>query len=115
MLSRRQFQGLDRVFLTTTLLLLSIGLLSLYSAAFQKTQTTGVLYLERQLLWAGLGCALALLLLVVDYHLWLEWSYLLYALTLMMLGLVLVMGTVRGGAPCPILCDANKLRAWPSY
>ena len=98
MLNRRQFQGLDRVFLTTTLLLLGIGLLSLYSAAFQKTQMTGILYLKRQLLWAGLGCTLALLLLVVDYHLWLEWSYLLYALTLVMLGLVLVIGTVRGGA-----------------
>ncbi len=98
MLSRRQFQGLDRVFLTVTLLLLGVGLLSLYSAAFQKTQMTGVLFLQRQLVWAGLGCALAVLLLVVDYHLWLEWSYLLYGLTILLLGLVLVAGTVRGGA-----------------
>lgn len=98
MLNRRQIQGLDRVFLGTTLLLLGIGLLSLYSAAFQRTQMTGVLFLQRQLIWAALGCALALLLLIVDYHLWLEWSYLFYFLMLVMLVLVLVMGTMRGGA-----------------
>ena len=98
MLSRRQIQGLDRLFLFSTLLLLGIGLLSLYSAAFQKTQMTGVLFLHRQLVWAALGCGLAILLVVVDYHLWLEWSYLLYVLTLLLLGMVLVMGTVRGGA-----------------
>ena len=98
MLSRRQVHGLDRVFLATTLLLLGVGLLSLYSAAFQKTQMTGILFLQRQLIWAGLGCALALLLLVVDYHLWLEWSYLFYVLMLVLLVLVLVMGTMRGGA-----------------
>ena len=98
MLSRRQVQGLDRVFLFTTLLLLGIGLLSLYSAAFQKTQMTGISFLHRQLVWAGFGIGLAVLLVVVDYHLWLEWSYLFYALTLALLALVLVMGTVRGGA-----------------
>ena len=98
MLNRRQIQGLDRLFLFSTLLLLGIGLLSLYSAAFQKTQMTGVSFLHRQLVWAALGCGLAILLVVVDYHLWLEWSYPLYVLTLLLLGLVLVMGTVRGGA-----------------
>lgn len=98
MLTRRQFQGVDRAFLATTLLLMGIGLLSLYSAAFQKTQMTGVPFLQRQMLWAALGCALAILLVVVDYHLWLEWSYLFYALMLGMLVMVLVMGTTRGGA-----------------
>lgn len=98
MLSKRQVQGLDRVFLLTTLILLGVGLMSLYSAAFQKTQLTGVDYLQRQLVWAGIGCALAVLLVIIDYHLWLEWSYLFYGLSLVLLVLVLVMGTTRGGA-----------------
>ena len=98
MLSRRQVQGIDRLFLVTTLLLLGIGLLSLYSAAYQKTQMTGVAYLQRQLVWAGLGCGLAVLLVVMDYHLWLEWSYLFYGLMMLLLAMVLVVGTTRGGA-----------------
>ena len=98
MLSRRQIRGLDRPFLLTTLVLLGVGLISLYSASFQKAQMTGVSFLQRQLLWAGLGFGLSLVLVAIDYHRWLEWSYLLYAVNLGLLVLVLAMGTVRGGA-----------------
>ncbi|MBI3312479.1 MAG: rod shape-determining protein RodA [Candidatus Omnitrophica bacterium] len=98
MLSRRQLQGVDRVFLSATLLLLGIGLLVLYSAALQKFQTTGVNFVQRQLMWTAIGCALAVVLILVDYHRWLEWAYVLYALSLILLLAVLVIGTVRGGA-----------------
>ena len=91
-------QGVDRVLFTATLLLLGIGLLALYSASFQKFQQTGVNFLQRQLVWTALGCALAVLLVAVDYHRWLEWAYVLYGLSLLLLVVVLVGGTVRGGA-----------------
>lgn len=96
--SRRPWQAMDRLFLLSALLLLAIGLLALYSASFQKLQQSGVSLLQRQLIWAGLGAVLALILLAVDYHRWLEWAYLLYGLTLLFLVWVLVAGTVRGGA-----------------
>ena len=98
MLNRRQVHGIDRPFLLTTLILLGVGLVALYSASFQKAQMTGVSFLQRQLFYAGLGCGLSLVLVAIDYHRWLEWAYLLYAVNLVLLVLVLAMGTVRGGA-----------------
>lgn len=98
MITQRQLRGLDRPFLATTLVLLAVGILALYSASYQKAQMTGVSYLQRQLIWAALGCAVAVLLIVVDYHRWLEWAYLLYGLNVLLLVVVLVAGTERGGA-----------------
>ena len=98
MLTRREFRGIDRPFLFAALALLIIGFLSLYSASFQKSQALGVSYLNRQMTWAALGILLAIVLVVVDYHRWLEWGYMLYGLNLLMLILVLGLGTVRGGA-----------------
>ncbi len=94
----REWKGLDRPFLMTTLLLLGVGLLALYSASFQKAQVLGVSFLARQVTWAALGFFLAALVVAVDYHRWLEWAYLLYVGNLILLGLVLGWGVVRGGA-----------------
>lgn len=96
--ARARIRGLDGVFLVCALLLLGIGLLSLYSASFQKAQETGVPYLHRQLTWAALGALLAIFIVAVDYHRWLEGAYLLYGINVALLVLVLEVGTVRGGA-----------------
>ncbi|MBI3615507.1 MAG: rod shape-determining protein RodA [Candidatus Omnitrophica bacterium] len=98
MLTRRELRGIDRPLLVAALLLLAVGFLTLYSASFQKAQATGVSFFTRQMSWAAMGGLLALLLVVVDYHRWLEWAYLLYGLNLLLLLLVLEMGVVRGGA-----------------
>ncbi|MBI3318286.1 MAG: rod shape-determining protein RodA [Candidatus Omnitrophica bacterium] len=98
MLSRRQLQGIDRPFLLTTLILLGIGFLVLYSASLQKSQLLGVSFIWRQLTWAMIGGALALILVEVDYHRWLEWAYWLYGVNLLLLLLVLAVGVTRGGA-----------------
>ncbi|MBI3333517.1 MAG: rod shape-determining protein RodA [Candidatus Omnitrophica bacterium] len=98
MLTRRELRRVDRPLLIVTLLLLGIGLLALYSASLQKTQATGIQFLMRQLTWAPLGLLLAGLLLVVEYHRWLEWAYLLYGVNMLLLLMVLEMGVVRGGA-----------------
>lgn len=97
-MNRREWRGFDRLFFLATVALLGIGLLALYSAAFQKSQMMGVSFLNRQMTWAILGCALAVVLVVIDYHRWLEWAYLLYGFNLFLLLLVLVIGTTRGGA-----------------
>ncbi len=98
MLTRRELRGIDRPFLLTTLALLGMGFLVLYSASFQKAQATGVSFLTRQMSWAAMGFLLAVVLVLVDYHRWLEWAYLLYGLNVFFLLLVLEMGVVRGGA-----------------
>lgn len=72
MLTRRQLRGVDRPFLMAALLLLGLGFLVLYSASFQKSQAVGVSFIQRQFTWAGIGLALAVVLVTVDYHRWLE-------------------------------------------
>ncbi len=98
MLTRRQLRGIDRPLLLAALALLGFGLLALYSAAFQKSQMVGISYLTRQITWAGVGILLAAVLVMVDYHRWLEWAYLLYGINVLMLAFVLLLGVVRGGA-----------------
>lgn len=98
MLTRREVRGIDRPFLMAALLLLGLGFLALYSASFQKSQAMGVSFIQRQFTWAGIGLLLAVVLVTVDYHRWLEWAYFLYGINLLLLILVLEMGLVRGGA-----------------
>ncbi len=98
MLNRRQFRGIDKPLFFAALGLLALGLLTLYSASFQKAQDLGVSYINRQLMWAAIGAVLAILLVNLDYHRWLEWSYAFYALNLLLLAIVLVAGVTRGGA-----------------
>lgn len=98
MLTRRELRGIDRPFLLAALLLLALGFLVLYSASFQKSQALGVSFIQRQFTWAAIGFGLAVFLLTVDYHRWLEWAYFLYGLNMLLLFLVLELGLVRGGA-----------------
>lgn len=98
MLTRRELQGVDRPLLVAAGLLLAFGLLALYSASFQKAHTLSVSFLSKQFTWALSGCLLGVILVVVDYHRWLEWAYLLYGLNVGLLVLVLELGVVRGGA-----------------
>jgi rod shape determining protein RodA len=94
----RKIRNLDMGILFSCAGLLGLGMLALYSAAFQKMQATGVDYLGRQLTWIGLGVCVASVLVWIDYHRWLEWGYWLWGVTVILLCLVLVVGTVRGGA-----------------
>lgn len=98
MTSRRLWRGVDRPLVWTAILLVAIGLAVLYSASYQRALATGTSYLNRQLLWLGLGLAAAALLMVVDYHRWLEGAYLYYGANLLLLVAVLVAGQTRGGA-----------------
>ena len=98
MRARSELRNLDQTVLLSTLALLAIGLLVLYSASFQKLPSNGADYLSRQLTWMSLGGVLAAVLVLVDYHRWLELSYWLYGLGVVFLVVVLEMGVVRGGA-----------------
>lgn len=91
-------RGLDRPLLAATAALLGAGLLALYSAVSSGAEGSSFSLLHRQLTWVGFGILLASALLLLDYHHWLEWAYVLYGVNLLLLALVLEMGVVRGGA-----------------
>lgn len=98
MTSRRTWRGVDRPLVWAAVILLVIGLVILYSASYQRMVATGTNFVVRQLVWLALGLAVAIGLMLVDYHRWLEGAYVVYGLNLVLLGLVLVAGETRGGA-----------------
>jgi rod shape determining protein RodA len=89
---------LDRRLLLVSLGLMTFGLLTLYSAGQTDvpTQATGVWY--RQLLWFGIGVGVGWVVFHISLRL-LEWlAPALYAFSLVLLGVVLVVGTGAGTA-----------------
>lgn len=87
-------QRFDWILLTATLLLLSMGMLSLYS--FSET-VAGNIYFGKQLLFGVIGVGLMFFVGALDYRHLARMSTLLYFLTLGVLLLVLLIGEpVRG-------------------
>jgi len=98
MLTARQWKGVDLWLIGTSIALLGIGFLVLYSASFQKVVEGGHSLVDRQMTWAIVGCLLAIVLILIDYHRWLEWAYFLYVANIVLLLLVTEVGVIRGGA-----------------
>jgi cell division protein FtsW len=81
--------------------LLIVGLMMVYSSTFDmalERHNDTAYYLKRQLQWLLIGLALCLVVTRLEYHLWPHASILLMAGALVLLGLVLVVGEVAGGA-----------------
>ena len=113
MFDRRLLTHFEWPLLLLTLLLLGIGVLAVYSATY-----TGGAQLSptcvRQLLWIGVGCVGMAVGFGIDYHRFETWAYPLYAGALVLLALVLLAGSVGGGAqrwlvfgPGQLLCTAE--------
>jgi cell division protein FtsW len=89
--------------LISTLTILSIGVIMVYSAsavlAFHDFGDS-LYYLKRQLVFAGLGITAMIVLMNVDYHYWKRYAMLSLILGFVLLVLVLIpgIGVVRGGA-----------------
>ncbi|MFH1198615.1 MAG: rod shape-determining protein RodA [Candidatus Omnitrophota bacterium] len=84
--------------LVVALIIVSIGILSIYSSTYQKS---GLLWQEiykRQLLWVIIGLAFFFLLQKSDYRRVWDLTYILYTLMIFLLLLVFVLGIVRLGA-----------------
>jgi rod shape determining protein RodA len=75
-----------------------IGILCIYSSAYQREGELWQVIYKRQILWLILGLALFLIASNFNYrHFW-DWTYILYAAALLILFLVFVLGSVRSGA-----------------
>lgn len=78
-----------------------LGLMMVYSSTFDMAYTeygNANHFFYRQLIWLTLGLALMILVARIDYHLWQRWAILIMAGTLLMLGLVVVLGNEKFGA-----------------
>lgn len=89
-----RYNDFDRPLFIVALIILGLGLLSLYSASLQISPDL----VMKQLIWIGIGMIFFFIALSIDYHKFLEFSYLLYGLCIVLLAVVLIYGDVRLGA-----------------
>jgi rod shape determining protein RodA len=96
-IDRRLIAHFDWPLLACTLLVVGCGLLTVLSATHVPERLVSALFV-RQLIWSGAGVAVLLLALSFDYH-WLErYAWVVYALALLALLLIPLIGSTGGGA-----------------
>lgn len=94
MINRRYFSEFDWTTFFIALTLAVIGIVFIYSATRDASQT---FYLWRQLIWLACGVILFLMIMTIDYHTLTHHAHVLYGLGLLCLLAVLVFGAeVRG-------------------
>ena len=96
-------EGVDIPFLLLVLLLLTVGLIMLYSASSaQSAYDTGYAittkYLQKQAVCAGIGLVCMAVFSRLPAQLWLRFSWILYGLSIALLLMVLVVGESVNGA-----------------
>jgi rod shape determining protein RodA len=96
MLSQRRFDNLPwgMVFLVFTISL--IGIAAVYSATYTSRGPSSLF--TKQLVWVSIGLIIMFLALIPDYHTVGRYAYVLYALSIVLLFLVMVMGKTGMGA-----------------
>ncbi|MFC7372079.1 stage V sporulation protein E [Fictibacillus iocasae] len=93
----------DFILISATFLLLSIGILMVYSASADLGQyrfNDAFFFAKRQMLFAGLGIAAMFFIMNINYMTWRTWGKVLLLICFLLLIVVLVpgIGQVRGGA-----------------
>jgi len=88
----------DPVIITATLLLLGMGFAAIYSAVTPSGQTALTYQMAKQFFAAGVGAAAAIAAAALSYRRLLRGAYAFYALSLLLLVLVLLVGRHGGGA-----------------
>lgn len=86
----RTISNLDLNFLGTVLVIVTIGCLTLYSATYFNDP--GLDIFKKQLLWIGIGFALMLVFLLVDYHVFFDVAPIAYGIGIIMLLYLLAFG-----------------------
>ncbi len=86
----RTLARLDLNFLGTALVIATIGCLLIYSATYFNDP--GLNIFKKQLLWIGIGLALMVVFLFVDYHVFFDIAPIAYGIGVIMLIYLLVLG-----------------------
>lgn len=91
----------DFVIIATTLCLLGIGIVMVYSASAVFAQNTfhdAYYFTKRQLIFAGLGLTSMYLMMNVDYWVWKKWAKPGFLISIFLLVLVLIIGREVNGS-----------------
>jgi cell division protein FtsW len=100
---RRRGERVDFLFLLLVLLLLTIGLTMLYSASYAQSEydthyEISTKYLQKQGVCAAIGLVAMYFFSRIPAHFWHRWAWILYALSIILLLSVLVIGQEVNGA-----------------
>jgi rod shape determining protein RodA len=88
----RTTPNVDLNFLGTSIVLAMIGCMLVYSATFFNEPQLGTF--KRQMLWVAIGLALAIIILMIDYHVLFDVAPILYGIGLLLLVYLLIWGQV---------------------
>lgn len=89
---------MDWPLLFLILMVITIGVINLYSASFDAEEGSGTPFYLKQIYWATFGFVLMLIILFFDYHLLLPLAYPLYGISLLLLIGVLLFGRTISGS-----------------
>jgi rod shape determining protein RodA len=92
MIDRRLLAHFDWPLLTLVLIISLIGVFNLYSATFGQVEAP--LY-AKQILWIGIGLAVALFITIFDYRLYRDFAYFFYGISLILLMGVFIYQTIH--------------------
>ncbi|MBW1918003.1 MAG: rod shape-determining protein RodA [Deltaproteobacteria bacterium] len=98
MIDRRLIHNFDWFLLGLVLVIVSLGILNLYSAGLSQAARQDTPLYIKQLYWLGFGFGLMLMTLLFDYRNLEKVAYPLFWLTVVLLVLVLVFGKVVSGS-----------------
>ena len=85
----------DFILFIIVLLLLTFGIVMVYSASYVSAQVTyadGAHFFKLQLIWALLGIFAMIAVMKIDYRLYYKWGYHLFGLAVLLLILLFVPG-----------------------
>ena len=99
---RKRSTGIDWILLSCYIALVSIGLIMIYTTTYNDFGSRGMWSLRTpfggQLLWVGISLVAVLIISFIDWHVWNTLSIGLYAVGIISLLLVLLIGTEIKGA-----------------
>jgi rod shape determining protein RodA len=96
MLDRRQFANLPWGFVGLILTIALLGVTTVYSATYTARGPSPLFF--KQLVWVSAGLVVMLFMMIPDYHTVGRYAYVLYAISIVLLVLVMVMGRTGMGA-----------------
>ena len=98
MFDRRLIENFNWGFLGLVFVLMMLGLMTLYSAVTAGGDVAQKSLVMKQLVWYGAGFVLMFILVLFDYRLLEQWSYVIYIVCVGLLIYVLFFGKYAGGS-----------------
>jgi rod shape determining protein RodA len=98
MISFRELKNLDYFMLFSAICLLIGGWFVLYSASSQQRMSTGIDFTQKQFTWIAIAVFVFFICLIIDYHFFINASFVIYAIVMILLLLVIAIGGAKYGA-----------------